>query len=156
MASSVNSVPQGFHTVTPHLVVQDIEAAIEFYKNALGAQEQYRMLTPDGQSTTHAELKLGDSFIFLGGECPNMEIQSPVALNGSPVTLHLYVDDVDAWFNRAVSAGAKVTMPVQDMFWGDRYGKIVDPFGHHWSIATQIEKLSPEEINQRAAAAFAA
>lgn len=150
MTPSSTPVPKGFHTVTPSLIVRDAAAAIDFYKKALGAEELMRMPTPDGK-IGHAELKIGDSIIFLSDEFPNMGVsKSPQTLGGCTGTLNLYVPDVDATFQRAVSAGGKATMPVADMFWGDRYGTFIDPFGHTWGIGTHKEDLSAEEIDERA------
>jgi PhnB protein len=154
MAGKIDPIPEGFHMVTPHLVVRGASEAIEYYKKAFGALERFRMPGPDGKSIMHAEIVIGDSIIFLCDEFPDMGNKSPAALNGSPVMIHLYVEDVDAVFERAVSAGGKVTMPVQDMFWGDRFGGVVDPFGHQWSIASRVENLTPEEIERRGAEAF--
>ncbi|MEM7726545.1 MAG: VOC family protein [Cyanobacteria bacterium P01_A01_bin.45] len=142
-----------FHTVTPHLTVKDAASAIEFYKKAFGAEEKYRMETPDKQKVMHAELQIGDSIIYLNDEFP--DICSPTSLNGSAVTIHLQIDDADVWFNRAVNAGAEVKMALENTFWGDRYGKVVDPFGHQWSIGSQVEELSAEEVQKRAALEFA-
>jgi len=155
MAVKTKPIPEGFHAVTPHLVVRGAGEAIEYYKKAFGAVERFRMLGPDGKSIMHAELMIGDSIIFLCDEFPNMETKSPATLHGSPVTIHLYVEDVDAVFNRALSEGGKAAMPLQDMFWGDRFGEIEDPFGHHWSIASHVEDVAPEEIERRGAEAFA-
>lgn len=149
MAGKVNPIPEGYHTLTPHLVVRDAGRAIEFYKKAFAAEECYRMPSPDGK-VMHAQLKIGNSILMLAEECPEMGGRSPKALGGSPVALHIYTGDVDAAMKKAVAAGATVTMPVQDMFWGDRYGRLTDPFGHSWSIATHKENLSPEEIRKRA------
>jgi PhnB protein len=154
MASPVKPVPEGQHTITPHLVVRNASEAIAFYVKALGAVEMYRLPGPDGR-LMHAALQIGDSRVFLCDECPEYGSLGPQAWGGSPVTLHLGVEDADAAFNRAVEAGASVAMPLADMFWGDRYGKVVDPFGHHWSIASHLEDLTPEQIQERAAAAFA-
>ncbi len=151
--NGVKSVPDGFHSVTPHLVVRGAAAAIEFYKKAFGATEVMRMTMPDGKAVGHAEIKIGDSLIMIADEFP--QCQSPQALGGSPVTLGLYVEDCDAVFQRAVAAGAQVRMPPADMFWGDRYGQVTDPFGHIWSIATHKEDVAPEEMGRRAQAAFA-
>ena len=153
MAEKINPIPEGFHSVTPHLVVRGASEAIDYYKKVFGAVERFRMPGPDGKLIMHAELMIGDSIIFLCDEFPNMELKSPPALHGSPVSIHLYVDDVDEVFNRAVSAGGKATMPLQNMFWGDRFGEIEDPFGHHWSMASRVEELSPEEIERRGAEA---
>ncbi|HKS72185.1 MAG TPA: VOC family protein [Terriglobales bacterium] len=147
---SVNPIPKGFHSVTPSLVVQNAAKAIEFYKKALGAEELMRMPTPDGK-IGHAELKIGDSIIFISDEFPNMGVtKSPQTLGGCTGTLNLYVEDVDSVFQRAVNAGGKTAMPVADMFWGDRYGLLTDPFGHTWGIATHKADLSPQDIDRRA------
>lgn len=151
MAQKVNPIPAGFHTITPHLVVRNAAQAIAFYKKAFGAEEVMRMPGPDGQSVMHAELKIGDSCVMICDEAPDWGALSPQSLNGSPVTIHLYVPDADAVYQRAVSAGARATMPLSDMFWGDRYGKLVDPYGHHWSVATHVEDVSPEACAKRAA-----
>jgi PhnB protein len=143
----VKSLPEGMHTVTPHLVCAGAAEAIEFYKQAFGAVETVRLPGPQGK-LMHAAIRIGDSVVMLVDEFPEMGALSPKALKGSPVTIHLYVDDVDATVDRAVKAGAKVTMPVADQFWGDRYGQLVDPFGHHWSVATQIRHMSVEEVQQ--------
>src|SRR5262249_33517094 len=142
--------------VTPHLVCRNAPAAIEFYKKAFRAEEIKRMPGPDGRTIMFAELKIGDSRVFLNDEFPQMGCKSPQALGGSPVTVHLYVEDVDAVYNQAVSAGATAAMPVQDQFWGDRYGMLVDPFGHTWSVANHMEDLTPQEIGARAAKMFGA
>lgn len=155
MTTGGTTVPEGFHTITPQLTIRGADRAIEFYRRAFGAAELERMLGPDGQSIMHAELKIGDSIIFLSDEFPGMGCRSPQSLGGTTSSLHLYVEDVDAAFARAVAAGAQVRMPVADMFWGDRYGKIVDPFGHEWGIATRKENLTPDEIGKRADAFFA-
>lgn len=154
MAENVKPVPEGFHTITPHLVVRDAARAIEFYKQAFGAEVRSIHPMPDGK-IMHADLKIGDSIFMLHDEFPSMKVLSPQSLGGSSVTLNLYVEDVDALFNRAASAGAKVVMPVMDMFWGDRYGQLEDPFGHRWSLATHKEDLSSEEIEKRGQAAMA-
>ncbi|SIN97417.1 Uncharacterized conserved protein PhnB, glyoxalase superfamily [Singulisphaera sp. GP187] len=148
-------IPAGHHAITPHLVVKGASEAIEFYKKAFGAEELGRMPFPgpDGQvKLGHAELKIGDSRLFLADEFPEHGATGP---NGSsPVTIHLYVTDANAAFDRAVAAGATVRMPLADMFWGDRYGTLVDPFGHNWSIAEHLEDLTPEQMQARMAAAF--
>jgi PhnB protein len=141
----IKPVPEGMHTVTPHLVCQDAAGAIEFYRQAFGAVELMRLPGPEGK-LMHAMIRIGDSPVMLVDEFPDCGSLGPKSLNGSPVTIHLYVEDVDATVERAVAAGAKITMPVEDMFWGDRYGRIDDPYGHHWSIGTHIRDLSPEEI----------
>jgi uncharacterized glyoxalase superfamily protein PhnB len=150
----VSAVPEGTHTVTPHLVVRDGARAIDFYGAAFGAVEIYRMPAPDG-ALVHAELQVGDSRIYLADEAPAMGARSPKALKGTPVTIHLYVEDVDATFERAVRAGASVVRPVEDQFWGDRYGQVEDPFGHVWSIATHKEDVAPGEMMRRAEEFFA-
>lgn len=151
-----HAIPAGHHALTPHLVAKGAAEAIEFYKRAFGAEELSRMPMPDkdGQEKVgHAELRIGDSRLFLADEFPDYGSVGP---NGSsPVTLHLYVTDADEAFARAVEAGATVSMPLADQFWGDRYGKLVDPFGHHWSIAEHLEDLTPEQMMERMAAAFA-
>ena len=138
-------IPQGMHSVTPHLICAGAAKAIEFYKQAFGAEEGARLPGPDGR-LMHASVKIGDSQVMLVDEMPEWGALGPKALKGSPVTIHLYVDDVDAVVARAVKAGAKVTMPVADQFWGDRYGKLEDPFGHHWSVATHVRDVSMEEV----------
>ncbi len=155
MAKAVKTVPEGFRTITPSLVVRGGAQAIEFYKKAFGAEELVRMPGPDGKGIMHAELKIGDSIFFLGDESPQMASKSPQTLGGSTGALHLYVADVDAAFKRAVSAGARVSMPVADMFWGDRYGKVTDPFGHEWGLGTHKEDVSPADMEKRAKAFFA-
>ena len=149
MAKPAKGMPKGFHTITPGLVVKGADKAIEFYKKAFGAEESVRMNGPDGKSVMHAELRIGDSIFFVGDENPDMGALSPQSIGGTPCSLHLYVSNVDAAFKRAVDAGAQVKMPVTDMFWGDRYGKVQDPFGHGWGIATPKEELTPEEIRER-------
>lgn len=153
MAGKVSPIPEGFHTVTPHLIIKGAGAAIDFYKKAFGAEEIMCMKGPDG-GIMHGEIKIGNSHLMIADEFPQMGCLSPKTLNGSPVTVHLYVNDVDAVFNQAVKNGATPAMPPTDMFWGDRYGKVVDPYGHHWSIATHKEDVTPEECGKRAAAAF--
>ena len=143
----VKSIPEGMHTVTPHLVCAGAADAIEFYKKAFGAVEMGRLPGPQGK-LMHAMIRIGDSSIMLVDEFPDWKSFGPKALKGSPVTIHLYVDDVDAVVERAVGAGAKVTMPIADMFWGDRYGTLEDPFGHKWSVATHKRDVSPEEMQQ--------
>ena len=139
-------IPPGFPTLTPHIVVSDAEAAIAFYKNAFGAEERFRMPTPDGSKILHAQLTIGGSPLMLASEFEGMGCQSPSSLGGSPVTLHLYVENVDEFYDRAVAAGANADMPPADMFWGDRYGRVSDPFGHVWSIASHQRDVTPEEM----------
>jgi len=155
MANPVKRVPEGYHTVTPHLVVRGATQAIAFYQKAFGARQLHCHLGPSGKGM-HAERQLGDSRIFLNDEFPERGATSPQALNGTPVTIHLAVEDVDSVFNRAVQAGAQVVMPVADQFWGDRYGMVADPFGHRWSMASHVRDVSPEELQKAAAAAFGA
>ena len=149
---SVRPIPEGYHTVTPALVVRGAARAIEFYTRAFGAREVGRMMSPDGQQVWHAELQLGDTRVMLGDEMPDMGASGPESLGGSPVTLHLYVEDADAVFQQAIDAGATVIQPLANAFWGDRYGRLKDPFGHNWSIATHIEDLSEQEMLRRAEA----
>jgi PhnB protein len=150
-------IPSGHHSITPHLIVKGAPEAIEFYKKAFGAEELGRMPMPSPDGTMkvgHAEIKIGDSRVFLADEFPECGGLGPQP-GSSPVTIHIYVTDADAAFNRAVAAGATVKMPLADMFWGDRYGQLVDPFGHHWSIAEHLEDLTPAQMQERMAAAFA-
>lgn len=150
----VKPVPEGMHTLTPHLVCAGAADAIEFYKKAFGAEEMMRMPGPDGK-IMHACIRIGDSNLMLVDENPQWGSLGPKALKGSPVTIHYSVEDVDAAVARAVAAGAKVTMPLENTFWGDRYGQLEDPFGHCWSIATHLRDMTPEEIQQAAQAFFA-
>jgi len=152
MAEKVKPVPDGYHTATPYLIVKGAAKAIEFYKQAFGATELERMEMPDGK-IAHAEIKIGDSIIMLGDEAPQHGTRGPKSLGGSPCGLYLYVEDVDETFNRAVTAGATVTMEVKDQFYGDRNGSLVDPFGHTWYVATRKENLSMDEIQRRVPAA---
>lgn len=143
--SEVKPVPDDMPSVTPHLVCAGAAEAIEFYKKAFNAVEAERIPAPEGK-LMHAMIRIGDSAIMLVDEFPDYNVLGPKSLKGSPVTLHLYVEDVDKAVAQAVAAGAKISMPVEDTFWGDRYGKIEDPFGHYWSLATHIRDLSSEEI----------
>ena len=145
----VKAVPDGYHTVTPALSLKDTAAAIDFYKKAFGAEEVCRMPGPGGQGVMHAEIKIGNSAIMLGDEWPDYPVRSPESVGATTGSLHIYVEDVDAAFQKAVSAGATASMPPADMFWGDRYAKVVDPFGHFWGLATHIEDVSPEEMARR-------
>ena len=151
--SKVQAIPDGMHSLTPHLVCRDAAAAIDFYGRAFGAIEQFRLPMPDGR-IIHACVQIGDSRLFLVDAMPEHGAFGPDVLKGTPVTIHLQVQDADAVFARAVAAGASVTMPLADMFWGDRYGQLRDPFGHRWSIATHVRDLSPEQIRAAAAAAM--
>ena len=147
-------IPAGHHAITPHLVIKGASEAIEFYKRAFGAEELSRMPFPNSNGTMklgHAALQIGDSRLFLADEFPGHCVVGPNG-GGSPVTIHLYVTDADATFARAVEAGATVAMPLADMFWGDRFGKLIDPFGHHWSIAEHLEDLTPAQMQERMAA----
>ena len=144
---AVKPIPEGYHTLTPFLTVRDAVSAIEFYKKAFGAQERGVMKGPDGK-VMHAELKIGDSIIMLSDEFPEFGSLSPQSSGGAGMGLHIYIDGVDAAFDRAVKAGAQVEMPVSDQFWGDRYGKLKDPFGHRWSIATHTKELSQDEMKR--------
>lgn len=143
----VKAVPEGMHTVTPHLVCAGAAAAIDFYKKAFNAVELARLPGPQGR-LMHAVIRIGDSHVMLVDEMPEWGALGPKSLTGSPVTIHLYVEDVDAFAARAIAAGAKITMPIADMFWGDRYGKLEDPFGHQWSVATHLRDVSPEEAQK--------
>src|SRR5262245_2637134 len=149
MARNVKPVPDGYHTLTPGIVVKDAARAIEFYRKAFGAEEHLRMNGPDGKSIAHAELRIGDSIFMLGEENPAWGARSPQTIKGTAVSLNLYVKDADATFKRAIDAGAQVKQPLENAFWGDRYGKVVDPFGHEWGIATHVEDLTPDEIAKR-------
>jgi PhnB protein len=144
---SVKPIPEGYHTLTPFLTVRNAERAIEFYKQAFGAQERGVAKGPDGK-VMHAEVKIGDSVIMLSDEYPEFGSLSPQSVGGSPMGLHIYIENVDAAFDRAVKAGAQVEMPVADQFWGDRYGKLKDPFGHKWSIATHVKDMSADEMKR--------
>jgi PhnB protein len=158
MAANVRPIPEGCHSLTPHLVVRDGGKAMEFYKQAFGAQEVMRLPCPVSGRLMHGEVRIGDSLLFLADEFPEMcdgSTVPPAKVGATTVGIHLYVPDVDAVFNRAVAVGAKPLMPPTDMFWGDRYGRLVDPFGHVWAIATHIEDVTPEECARRAQAAFA-
>jgi PhnB protein len=153
MTSSVKPMPEGYHSVTPYLAVDDAAAALAFYQRAFGARERMRMPGRGGK-VRHAEIEIGDSCIMLADEYPDMGFRSPKAIGGTPVTLHLYVDDVDAVARQAVAAGAREVRPVKDQFYGDRTGTVEDPFGHVWHIATHKEDLSPGELKRRADAAM--
>ena len=154
MPGTVKAIPDGFHTLTPLIVVREAARAIEFYKSAFAAQLLTVAADGPGGKITHASLKIGDSILMLTDEFPEWQCLGPQALGGSPVTIHMYTEKVDEAFERAVKAGAAVTMPLQDQFWGDRYGQVVDPFGHKWSIGAHVEDLTREEIAKRAEAVF--
>ena len=152
MTEKVNHIPEGYHSVTPYIIVGDGARALEFYKQAFGAVEVLRMDGPDGK-IGHAEIKIGDSHVMLADEHPEMGARSPQSFGGSPVSLMVYVEDVDATVERAVEAGAQLTRPVADQFYGDRTGGVTDPFGHSWYIATHVEDVPADELQRRAAAA---
>jgi uncharacterized glyoxalase superfamily protein PhnB len=144
---SVQPIPKGYHTLTPYLTVRDAVRAIQFYKDAFGAEEIGVMKGPDGK-VMHAEVRIGDSLVMLADESPQFGALSPLSIGGSGMGLHVYVEDVDSAFDRVIKAGGTVEMPVTDMFWGDRYGKLTDPFGHKWSIATRKRNMTSEEIEE--------
>ncbi|WP_144638349.1 VOC family protein [Bordetella genomosp. 13] len=147
MSAPVKPIPDGMHSLTPHLVCEGAAAAIDFYVKAFNAVEMARLAGPDGR-LMHGMVRIGDSSLMLFDAMPEWGAPDPKRLNGSPVYIHLYVEDVDAAMAQAAAAGATVTMPPADMFWGDRYGQLIDPFGHKWSLATHKQDLSPEEIRQ--------
>ena len=151
----VKPIPEGYRTVTPYLSVDDAKKAIEFYKRAFGAKERARMAGPNDM-IAHAELEIGDSVIMLADAFPQASVRPPKELGGTTGALFMYVEDVDEIVQQAIDAGATVTMPVEDQFWGDRFGKVADPFGHEWQIATHVEDLTPEEIARRGQEAMAA
>jgi PhnB protein len=148
----VNPIPEGYPRVTPYLVVDGAAAAIDFYSSVLGATERMRMDGPDGK-VGHAELEIGDSLVMLADEHPEVGARGPRAFGGSPVALHVYVEDADAVFERALAAGAKERRPLENQFYGDRLGAFEDPFGHEWNVATHVEDVPPEEMSKRAAEA---
>jgi PhnB protein len=151
MNAKVKSIPDGYHAVTPYLSIEGASSAIDFYKKAFGAREIMRIDGP-GVTIGHAEIAIGDSRVMLADEFPDMNFRGPKAFGGSPIHLHVYVEDVDTSFPQAVAAGAKVLRPLKDQFYGDRSGSLEDPFGHVWHLATHKEDLSPEEMQRRAAA----
>lgn len=148
-------IPEGFSSVTPVFIFKDCRKAIDFYKNAFGAQELFVMPGPEGKGVMHAELKIGNSIIMMGDEHPQMQCKSAESFGGSPVAFYLYVDNVDQAFRRALEAGAKSLMGVQDMFWGDRTGTVQDNFGYSWTLATHVKDLTPQEMQQGAQEAMA-
>jgi len=155
MAGNVKPVPQGYHTITPHIVVKGAAKAIDFYQKAFGAKSLGVFNAPDGK-VMHAEVQIGDARLMLADEFPGMgSCQSPQTLGGTTTTLNLYSEDVDRLFNQAVAAGATVTMPLANQFWGDRYGQLKDPYGHSWSLAQHVEDVAPEEKERRGKEAFA-
>jgi PhnB protein len=149
----VKPIPEGYPRVTPYLIVDGASAAIDFYTSVLGATERMRMNAPENK-VGHAELEIGDSVIMLADESPEMDARSPRTVGGTPVSLHVYVEDADATFERALGAGAKTLQPVEDKFYGDRSGSFEDPFGHRWHVATHVEDVPPGEMEKRAAAAM--
>ena len=149
------AIPEKFHAVTPMVMLKDVRTAIDFYKRAFGARELFVMPGPDGKGVMHAQIMIGDSTIMMGEENPQHSCKSAETAGGSPVSFYLYVEDVDEAYRKAVAAGARAEMPVADMFWGDRMGSVLDPFGYGWSIATHVKDLTPAEIAEGARAAFA-
>lgn len=148
ITTNVKPIPDGYHSLTPYLIIKDAPKAIEFYKKVFEAKERLRLDTPDGK-LMHAELEIGDSVLMLADEYPEMNVLSPKSVGGASVCVHLYVKDVDVVFNRAISAGSESLRPVADQFFGDRSGSLMDPFGHMWSIATHKEDVSPQEMDMR-------
>jgi len=155
MSAAVKAIPDGFHSVNVYLIVPNAVEALEFYGRAFGAEQVSRMAGPDGVSTMHAEMRIGDTNVMLSDENPALGCKSPATLGGSPVSMYLYVQDADEAFQRAVDAGCQVKQPLMDAFWGDRYGNVTDPYGHSWGIGTHKEDVSPEELNRRAKEYFA-
>lgn len=149
------AIPEGYQTVTPMFIFKDARKAMEFYKRAFGAEERYVMPGPDGKGVMHAELRIGNSIVMMGEEHPQESCKSAETMGGSPVSFYIYLENVDEAFGRALAAGAKTTMPVDDMFWGDRAGTVQDPFGYSWTLATHTKDLTPKEIQQGAQAFFA-
>lgn len=150
---SVKAIPAGHHTVTPYLAIKNAVQALDFYKKAFGATEVNKLIMPDGR-LGHAEIRLGDSIIMMADEFPEYGGKSPQTLGGTPVNIHLYVEDVDAFFKNAVAAGAKERKPIKDQFYGDRSGQLEDPYGHLWWVATHKEDVSPQEMQKRVQAMF--
>jgi len=148
---SVSPIPEGYHSVTPYLIVNDGAAALDYYRRAFGAVEKMRLEGPDGK-IGHAEIQIGDSVVMLADEFPQMGALSPQSIGGTPVGICLYVPNADSQFEQAIAAGGKIERPLQDQFYGDRSGTLIDPFGHKWTIATHIEDVTPEEIGRRMAA----
>ena len=157
MSKSPEPIPPGHENLIPHLVCDRCSEAIEFYKKAFGAEEVVRMPAPDGRRLMHAAIRIGNSFVFLVDDFPEFsggKSQSPTALKGTPVTIHHYVENCDAAIKRAQDAGATVLMPAQDMFWGDRYGVVTDPYGHKWAFATHIKDVTPDQLRSAMKGAF--
>lgn len=155
MAAKLKPIPDGYHSITPYLIINGAARALEFYRQAFGAEELLRMPGKEPDKVGHAEIRIGNSVVMLADEHPEMGARSPRSLGGSPVGILLYVEDVDGVVKKAVAGGAKVTSPVEDKFYGDRMGSLEDPFGHLWYIATHTEDVPPEELRRRAAAAIA-
>lgn len=152
MTDKVNPIPEGFHTLTPHLVVRGADQAIDFYQKALGAQLLHKSYGPGGK-VMHAALRIGDSMLMLADEFPEFGSQAPES--PASTSIHIYLDNVDEAWQRAIAAGAKVKMPLMDQFWGDRYGQVTDPFGHSWSLGSRIKIMTPEEMERAQEEAFA-
>ncbi|HJT23661.1 MAG TPA: VOC family protein [bacterium] len=148
MTAKVKPIPDGYHSVTPYLSIDGAAGAMEFYKKAFGAKELFRMPGPDGK-VGHAEIQIGDSRVMLADENPEMEFRSPKSLGGTPVSLMIYVEDVDRVFQQALAAGARVLRPLKDQFYGDRSGNLQDPFGHKWTLSTHVEDVAPDEMERR-------
>ncbi|HVL74643.1 MAG TPA: VOC family protein [Noviherbaspirillum sp.] len=151
---SVKPIPEGYRNITPYLTIRNAAAAIDFYKQAFGAEERFRMSEPDGR-VGHAEIQIGDSLLMLSDEYPEMQATGPQTIGGTPVMMHLYVEDVDAVVKRAVDAGAQLVRPVENQFYGDRAGLLQDPFGHKWWVSTHVEDVSPDELERRRQTAHA-
>jgi PhnB protein len=149
MSTKVKPIPDEFHTITPYLTVKGAAQAIDFYKRAFGATERFRFAGPDGKTIGHAEIVIGDSILMMADESPSMGNRSPQSFGGTPVSLLIYLEDVDAAYKRAIDAGAKVKMPVEDKFYGERAGCLEDPFGHQWTLMTHIEDVTPDELRKR-------
>ncbi len=148
MSTKADPIPKGYHTITPTLTCKNALEAIEWYVKAFGAEKREVCMGPDKKNVMHAEMKIGDSIFMLNDEFPDMNCKSPTSYGGTSVGMWLYVEDCDKWFERATKAGAKTIMPVGDMFWGDRFGQVEDPYGHRWSIATHVRDMTKEEIEK--------
>lgn len=153
MSNSVKPIPEGYHSITPYLIIKGASEAIDFYQRAFGAQELFRMAGPDG-SIGHAEIKIGNSIIMLADECPEMSNRSVQTLGGSPVGFCIYTEDVDTAFQKALDAGAQESRPLKNQFYGDRMGSVRDPFGYEWSLGTHVEDVAPEEMKKRMEAEY--
>jgi len=148
MSTKADPIPKGYHTITPTLTCKNALEAIDWYVKAFGAEKREVCLGPDKKNVMHAEMKIGDSIFMLNDEFPDMNCKSPASYGGTGVGMWLYVDNCDSWFERATKAGAKTIMPVGDMFWGDRFGQVEDPYGHRWSLATHVKDMTKEEIEK--------